>query len=144
MSWVTDCLQQKRETSALRTGTPLPAQTPPWQSVWKKVAKVIEAHVLEFNEARGPQYTVSSNEVLVQVVPKQPPTDLAVFYIDPTGVIQVDCPIPHPGTPRRGQFKISEDLIVPVGNFLGLPPPGGEPMTPEQFSEFILKPLLFP
>jgi hypothetical protein len=144
MSWVTDCLQQKRETSALRTGTPLPAQPPPWQSVWKKVARIIEAHVLEFNEARGPQYTVSSNDVLVQVVPKQPPTDLAVFYIDPTGVIQVDCPIPHPGTPRRGQFKISEDLIVPVGNFLGLPQPGGEPMTPEQFSEFILKPLLFP
>lgn len=144
MSWVTDCLQQKRETSALRTETPLPAQTPPWQAVWKKVAKVIQAHVLEFNEAGGPQYTVSGHEVLVQVVPKQPPTDLAVFNIDPTGVIQVDCPISHPGTPRRGQFKISGDRIVPLGKFLGQPQPGGEPMIPEQFSEFILKPLLFP
>jgi hypothetical protein len=144
MSWVTDCLQQKRETSALRTETPLPAQTPPWQSVWKKVAKVIEAHVLEFNEARGPQYTVASHEVSVQIVPKQAPTDLAVFQIDSSGVIQVDCPISHPGTPRRGQFKISEDRIVPLGKFLGQPQPGGEPMTPEQFSEFILKPLLFP
>ena len=144
MSWVTDCLQQKRETSALHTGIPLRAQTLPWQSVWQKVAKIIEAHVLEFNEARGPQYTVSSNETLVQVVPKQPPADLAVFQIDPTGVIQVDCHIPHPGTPRRGQFKISEDRIVPLGKFLGQPQPGSEPMTPEQFSEFILKPLLFP
>lgn len=143
MSWIADCLKQQKKASTPQTA--IPVQSPPsWRSVWNKLAQVIEADVLEFNAARGPQYMISSSAILIQIVPKQPPTDLAVFQIDSAGIIQVDCPISHPGVPRRGHFKIKGDYIVSSGDFVGQHQPSNEPMTPGRVSEFILKPLLFP
>jgi hypothetical protein len=43
----------------------------------------------------------------------------------------------------RGPFEIEQGHIVSLGNLVGEPQPPEEAMTPEQFSEFILKPLLF-
>ncbi len=144
MSWVTDSLKQKKGAPPEDEVTVTSRTSPAWEPVWNEIARVIERDVLEFNDARGPQYMVSSNSLLVQVIPKQPPTDLAVIQVDPkTGTIQFDCPISHPGTPRRGQFKIGDGRIMASGNFVG-PQPSSTPMTPEQLSEFILKLLFFP
>ena len=68
---------------------------------------VVEADVVEFNAARGPKYMISSNTELIQVIPKQPSDDLAIFQFDQVGKINVTCPISHPGVPRRGLFTIS-------------------------------------
>jgi len=144
MSWVTDSLKQRKPAPPLPEVKVTSRTSPAWESVWKQIAETIERDVLEFNEARGHQYMVSTTSVLVQVIPKQPPTDLAVIQVDPnTGTVQFDCPISHPGTPRRGQFKIGDGRIVASGNFVGPQPPSG-PIPPEQLSEFILEPLLFP
>src|SRR5208283_2833357 len=91
------------------------------------------------------QFDVSSDPGYIQMIPKQPPWDTVVLQVDPhTGVMQLTCPICHPGLTRRGHFKIEQGCIVSLGNFVGQPQPADEPMTPEQFSEFVLKPLLFP
>jgi hypothetical protein len=147
MSWVTECLKQRKEAVApplkeLTQGQSSPA----WWHVWEAVKQVVEHDVLEYNNARGRQYTIrTESSVLFQVFPSQPPLDSAVFQIDrQTGVIQVDCPIDHPGTPRRGHLKIMGESIVPLSEFVGTPQPTATPMTPEKFSEFILKPLFFP
>ncbi|HZW96392.1 MAG TPA: hypothetical protein VFF64_25835 [Candidatus Eremiobacteraceae bacterium] len=103
------------------------------------------ADVLEFNDNRGPQFDVSSDSESIEMIPRQPPVDTVLLQIDPhTGVMQLTCPISHPGLTRRGRFKIEKGRIVSLGNFGGQPQPPDESMTPEQFSEFILKPLLFP
>ncbi len=113
--------------------------------VWRMIHDVIMADVLEFNNNRGPHFDVSSDEGSIQIIPRQPPLDRVVLQIDShTGVMQLTCPISHPGLTRRGHFKIEQGRIVSLGNFLGQPQSPDESMTPEQFSEFVLKPLLFP
>ncbi len=109
------------------------------------ILDVIMTDVLEFNESRGPQFEISSDPGFIELIPDQPPLDTLVLQIDPhTGVMQLTCPICHPGLVRRGPFKIEQGHIVSLGNFVGEPQPPEAAMTPEQFSEFILKPLLFP
>ncbi|MGA2902890.1 MAG: hypothetical protein ABSD98_03605 [Candidatus Korobacteraceae bacterium] len=118
---------------------------PAWHDVWRMIHDVIMAHVLEFNDSGGPQFEVSSDPGFIELIPNQPPLDTLVLQIDPhTGVMQLTCPISHPGLVRRGHFKIEQGHIVSLGNLVGQPQPPEEAMTPEQFSEFILKPLLFP
>ena len=147
MSWVRECLQRQRaSTSHAEPPREVLAQSvPAWSDVWRMIHDVIMADVLEFNNNRCPQFDVSSDPGFIEVIPNQAPLDTLVLQIDPhTGVMQLTCPISHPGVPRRGHFKIDQGRIVSLGNFVGQPQPPDESMTPEQFSEFILKPLLFP
>jgi hypothetical protein len=146
MSWVTDCLAEKSAAKppAPSVGT---AVEPQQATPWKAVRNVMTENVLEFNNVRVRQFmiNISDRDNIAQIVPKQPPTDTAVVEWNPnTRTIQVTCPISHPGLPRRGEFKFSEGKIVSVGDFTGEPKPPDSPMTPEQFSEMVLKPLLFP
>jgi len=149
MGWVHECLRRSKTvtTPPIELKHVDSAQNiPPWQDTWDEICELITNDVLEFNLDRGPQFMVSKlSPTVIQVIPKQPPTDTAVFEIDPhTGVLQVTCPISHEGVPRRGQFKITQNRIASLGNFVGQPQPPDGQMTPEQFSEAILKPLLFP
>ena len=147
MSWVKDCLQQERASvsNAEPPREALVQSVPEWNDVWHRIHEVIMADVLEFNNNSRRQFDFSSDPGFIQVIPKQPPLDTVVLQIDPhTGVMQLTCPISHPGVPRRGHFKLERVCIVSLGNFLGQPQPPDEPMTPEQFSEFVLKTLLFP
>jgi hypothetical protein len=147
MSWVKDCLQQERASvsNSERPREVLAQNVPVWNEVWHIIHDVILADVLEFNNNSSRQFDVSSDPEFIQMIPKQPPLDTVVLQIDPhTGVMQLTCPISHPGVPRRGHFKIEQGCIVSLGNSVGQPQPPDEPMKPEQFSEFVLKPLLFP
>jgi hypothetical protein len=147
MSWVRECLQRQRasKSNAEPPREVLAQSVPAWRDVWRMIHDVIMADVLEFNDSRAPQFDVSSDPEFIQVIPNQAPLDTLVLQIDPhTGIMQLTCPISHPGVPRRGHFKIEQGRIVSLGNFVGQPQPPDESMTPEQFSEFILKPLLFP
>lgn len=147
MSWVKECLQRQRpSTSNAEPPKEVLAQSvPAWHDVWRIVHDVIMADVLEFNSNHGPQFDASSDSGFIQVIPQQPPLDTVILQIDPhTGFMHLTCPISHPGLTRRGHFKIEQGCIVSLGNFVGQPQPPGESMTPEQFSEFILKPLFFP
>jgi hypothetical protein len=110
------------------------------------VTGIIERDVLEFNEARGTQFIVSpEGNSIVTVIPKQPPMHAAVVEISPnTGLINVTCPPAGLGIGRRGTFKEAGEKIVSTGDFVGRPEPSGEPMTVEEFSRFVLEPILFP
>jgi hypothetical protein len=147
MSWVKECLQRQRaSTSNAEPPREVSTQSvPAWLDVWRRIHDAIMANVLEFNDNRGPQFDVSSDPESIQMIPRQPPLDRVVLQMDPhTGVMQLTYPISHPGLTRRGHFKIEQGRIVSLGNFVGQPQPPDESMTPEQFSEFILRPLLFP
>ena len=114
-------------------------------SILGLIAGQIEHDVLEYNDARGRQFMVSStSNSMVQVIPKQPPVTTAVVEIDREGVISVTCPPAGPEIGRRGTFKETHGRIVTLGDFVGAPQPSGEPMTPEGFSRFVLEPILFP
>ena len=147
MSWVTKHLEKAAAAAANGQSTKTVAYTAPTsptpQSVWNNLSKAVEANVLEFNLARGPQYLIMSNDRLLQVIPKQPPVDLAVFQFDERHTVEVVCPISHEGVPRRGQFRIEGESFHSLGDFVGQQSPTA-PLTPEQLSEFILTPLLFP
>ena len=76
----------------------------------------------------------------IQVIPKHGPVDTVVLQIDPrTKVIQFDGTIAWPGAPRRSLFTINRaGLVVLKQHVLGQPTPSTEPMTAEQFSNFVL------
>ena len=145
MSWVKECLKQQAQTSSQPNPVAPPSQPPPqWKSVWDYLAKVVTADVAVFNSAGGSSYLVSFGDLFIYVIPKQPPIATAVFSLEQGGVIDVTCPPPVQGTGRRGKYAIKDGHIVSSGEFVGEPKPPTTPMTPEQFSEHILKPLLFP
>jgi hypothetical protein len=149
MSWIDDCLQQQRKSHAVKHTEQItedrPEGVPAWESTWKKVRDGIKNDVLEFNHARGPQFQVSWSDWIIQVIPKQEPIDTAVLEIDQkTGTMKLTCPISHSGLPRRGEFKAVNGSIICQGEFVGQPKPPNRAITPEEFVEFILKPLLFP
>ena len=146
MGWVNDALRERIAEQAQRSApvaTMPPAPESP--SILGLIAGQIEHDVLEYNDARGRQFMVSSTgNSMVQVIPKQPPVTTAVVEIDREGVISVTCPPAGPGIGRRGTFKETHGRIVTLGDFVGAPQPSGEPMTPEGFSRFVLEPILFP
>jgi len=146
MGWVNEVLRERTaeqtQRSAPVAAPPAPAPEPP--SILGLIAGQIAHDVLEYNEARGPQFMVSSTgNTMVQVIPKQPPLATAVIEIDRAGVISVTWPPSGLGVGRRGTFKEAHGRIVSLGDFVGEPQPS-EPMTPEGFSRFILEPILFP
>jgi hypothetical protein len=147
MSWVRNCL--KRNEAHNEPDVPAqvhqPEQSYRWKPTWDRINAAIRNDLQEFNEARGAQFQPSWGDFRVQVIPKQPPFDTVVLSVDEqTGKVLLTCPISHPGTPRRGTFRISGERISSYDNFVGEPKPPTLPMTPEEFSEFILKPVLFP
>jgi hypothetical protein len=146
MSWINERLRRQRppEPPQERRGSVTSSARPAFEVAFEKVTKAVERDVLEFNQARGPQYLVSIAPTAVQVIPKQTPMDTTVIQVDQhTGTMRFDCPISHPGVPRRGQFDIRDGSITPAGDFVG-PQPSSKQMTPDEVSEFILGPLLFP
>jgi hypothetical protein len=146
MGWVNDVMRERMAeqvegSAVVATVQPVPESL----SILGLIAGQIEKDVLEYNDARGPQFMVSSTgNSMVQVIPKQPPLTPAVVEIDREGVIGVICPPAGPGIGRRGTFKEAHGRIVSRGDFVGNPQPSGEPMTPEEFSRFVLEPILFP
>jgi hypothetical protein len=146
MSWIKDRLEVE-----LKAETPDIPRTPEdfsstRYSVWAGVTGIIERDVLEFNETRRAQFMVSTEgNSIVTVIPKQPPMHTAVVEISPnTGLISVTCPPAGLGIGRRGTFKEVGEKIVSRGDFVGQPEPSGEAMTVEDFSRFVLEPILFP
>jgi hypothetical protein len=113
--------------------------------IWDRLGEIVRNDLADFNDARGAQFQPIWNDFWLQVIPKQPPIDTVILHVDErTGVITLTCPISHPGVPRRGTFKISGERIESLGDFVGEPSPASQPMTPAEFSEFVLKPLVFP
>lgn len=144
MGWVNEVLRGG-VAGQIQRSAPVATVPPAPPSIFGAIAEQIQNDVLEYNEARGPQFMVSSTgNSMVQVIPKQPPLTTAVIEIDREGVIGVTCPPAGPGTGRRGTFKDAHGRIVSSGDFVGEPQPSGEPMTPEEFSRFVLEPILFP
>lgn len=146
MSWVKNRLQAQKPSEQVQekrhSVNSITRQA--WEVAFEKIVKTIEGDVLEFNQASRSQYSVSKTAVFVHITPQQNPMDTVVIQIDPsTGIMQFDCPISHPGIPRRGEFNLRDGNIRPHGNFVG-PPPNSAQMTPDEVSEFILGPLLFP
>ena len=80
---------------------------------------------------------------IIQLIPKQIPMDTLTVQLE-SGIIKLTCTISCRGVPRHATFKISEGNIVWSGDYAGTPRPRETPMDPEQFSEEILKPFLFP
>ena len=150
MTWVKDGLRQQHERRNTEWQETQIAVNPPeqsfkWQPTWDRINATIKDDLQEFNDARGAQFQPSWGDLRVQVIPKQQPFDTAILEMDEqTGTIILTCPIDHPGLPRRGTFKISGEHISSQEDFVGEPKPPTEPMTPAEFSEFVLKPLLFP
>lgn len=81
---------------------------------------------------------------LLQVIPKQPSIDTVLVQMDREGVVDLMCPITHPGFPRRGKFRLGFEGICLVGDFVGQPAPTDSVMSAQEFSKFVLEPLLFP
>lgn len=150
MSWIEDCLklEQERGKQAIpnaKSEMRQTAQSYAWKQTWDRINEAIRNDLQEFNNSRGAQFQPSWGDFWVRVIPKQPPLDSVVLEIEETtGTIHLICPISHPGTPRRGTFRISGDQISSSDDFVGEPKPPTLPMTPEEFSEFILRPVLFP
>jgi hypothetical protein len=145
MTWIEKCLlEPDQRTTSQPNAMSQPPDHPHWKAVWGRFGDVVTSNIAEFNAAQKSTYDVSINGRLIYVIPKQPPMNNAVFQIDSTTeIIQVDFPIDHEGVPRRGTFKVRDGRIISQGDFVGAQPPT-DPMTLEKFSEFLLKPLLFP
>jgi hypothetical protein len=62
MGWINDCLQQQKKSHAVKHTEQITVDrsegVPAWECTWKKVRDVIKNDVLEFNNARGPQFMV--------------------------------------------------------------------------------------
>lgn len=150
MSWVEKSFRQEQEQRS-PTGQEVQASVdqlatiPRWKPTWERICDAIRNNLSQFNEVQGAQFQPSWGDLRIQVIPKQEPFDTVILEIDEqTGIMALTCPINHPGTPRRGTFKISAGLITMKGDFVGEPSPPDHDMTPDEFSESILKPLLFP
>jgi hypothetical protein len=149
MSWIEERLEQQKGKAALTLPEkPKVEQQPPsWHETWGKIREALEHDVSELNGHGGPQFTIPRTaESLIYVVPKQGPVESAVIQItDPrAGMLQLDCPIARPGTPRRSEFTMSEGKILLKRHITGQPVPPSKSMTPEEFSRYILEPIFFP
>ncbi len=146
MGWVNEVLRE-RITGHVPRSVPVTTASPAPEShsILGLIVQQVQNDVLEYNNARGPQFIVSSTgNSIVQVIPKQPPVTTAVIEIDREGVISVTCPSAGPGIGRRGTFKATTGQIVSLGDFVGESQPSDEPMTLQAFSRFVLEPILFP
>ena len=54
------------------------------------ICETMERDVMEFNNARGPQFMVRSDNCVLQVIPKQPPADTVVVQVEGSGTVQLD------------------------------------------------------
>ena len=109
------------------------------------LAEVLANDIAEFNATFGTAHQVRHNDSLIEII-SNPGVDTVVFTKeDPNSdSFKMVCTISRPGIPRHGDFRTSNGHVVSTGNFVGKPEPGNLPMTVEKFSEFILKPYLFP
>jgi len=146
MSWVNDRLKtQNDHVGAQQQKQGYCAPEPPaYQRTWNLLCDAIASDVIEFNEDRGTQFMVRREGALLQVIPKQPSIDTVLVQVDKDGIVELMCPITHPGAPRRGKFKLEFEGICSVGDFVGQPAPTGSVMSAKEFSKFALEPLLFP
>ncbi|MGA7462429.1 MAG: hypothetical protein WBW69_19505 [Candidatus Korobacteraceae bacterium] len=146
MSWVKDHLQTQNDHVGAhqhKPGSRAP-ESPPYQRSWNLLCDAIANDVTEFNDDRGTQFMVRREGALLQVIPKQPSIDTVLVQVDKDGIVELMCPITHPGAPRRGQFKLELEGICSVGDFVGQPAPTDSVMSAKEFSKFALEPLLFP
>jgi hypothetical protein len=144
MTWVRECLELQRKQQPVPSTTPAPKPVTKSKGIWDRIGDAIDADVHEFNMARGRQFDVTHMEhSIIQLIPKQAPMDTLTVQLE-SGIIKLKCAISHPGVPRQATFKIREGNIVWSGDFAGTPKPRETPMNPQQFSEEILKPFLFP
>ncbi len=146
MTWVKDRLQTQNAPVATQQQKPglRAPEPPPYQRSWNLLCDAIASDVIEFNNDRGTQFMVRREGALLQVIPKQPSIDTVLVQVDKHGIVELMCPITHPGSPRRGKFKLEFEGICSVGDFVGQPAPTDNVMSAKEFSKFALEPLLFP
>jgi len=143
MSWIEDRLErQKKETAVQPTEKPKVEPSPKWQDVWYKIRDSIKADVELFNKkGGGPQFVVrASEDTIIYVVPSPNlnSVESAVLQIsEPKAMLQLNR-ILLGLDPQRGQFQIHQGIVWSKSDFTM------KPMTPEEFSQFILEPILFP
>ena len=142
MGWVRDILQQRMAEQAQRSASvSLMAES---TTILGEITEEFQSAIAEYNGALGDRFAVSTNgRSLLQVVARQEPVSTAVVELD-AGIIRLACPPAGLGIGRHGTFKEAPGGIVSLGNFVGYPQPPTEPMTPEEFSRFVLEPVLFP
>jgi hypothetical protein len=144
MTWVRECLDgQQRHQKPAPTLVPTPAQ--PTKGTWDLIGDAIDAAVHEFNLSSGPrQFDISHmGKQIIQLIPKQLPVNTLKLEVA-SGVISLVTTISGSGVPRLVKYKIDNDRIIFTGDFTGTPKPRETPMTPDQFSEDVLRPFLFP
>lgn len=150
MSWIQERFEQQRNAPKKQPApqADVGKEAPSWHDTWYRVRDAIRRDISEFNDQHDtPQFTFSNSpESLIYVRPQAGMVESAVLQISEprAALLQLDCPIARPGTPRRGEFKMNQGHIVLKGYFTGNPPPSTAPMTPEEFSHFILEPIFFP
>lgn len=150
MDWVTEHLDEQRsaveqQSAEIKKQLELKErfrnQMP---SVWDKISAAFEGDVLRLNAA-GYSLQLKTTPTMIQVCPQGEIRALVILEIDPTtGRIRYNCPVPprQPGVPRIGEFQIQAG--VSQGHILGQRVADGpvETFTPEQVSEFLLKPAI--
>jgi hypothetical protein len=157
MSWIDECFAQARtielrKLSERKSMTTPAKHVPAWQDTWDKFFAAVSGDVSQFNRRHGQDRFGVTPRVggrrIITIVPDIETTEgilaTTVLQVDDSGTVDVTQPPAREGIGRRGKFQILQDHIVALPNFTGDPKPPTEPMTPEEFSEFVLKSFLFP
>jgi len=152
MSWIAERLNQRQQNEsslAVVKETPSHAQSPRSASLWDQVCDAICRDVSEFNERVGSQqFIVQPPKVLalLQVGPGRDSNRVATAVLELTnkdsGEMKLTCPPEGSGINRHGKFRVHQGMIEVLPDFVGKGPSGR--MTPPDFSQFVLDPLLFP
>jgi hypothetical protein len=161
MTWIAKRLEQQKQGEMAKTvakDTNLENLAPAWKPVWDEILVALWNDVVEFNGRSKTEQFIFQHQPsfppppahvhpIVSVVSapgsKRVGVAVANLQVDTnTGKLSLNCPPEGAGVTRHGTFKIDKQLIEVVPGFVGTAPKG--PMTPAQFSEFILDPLFFP
>jgi hypothetical protein len=141
--------RRQHATAGRASATHLQAAPPPWQCVWDRICRALETDLTEFNKECGVYQFVAqalTRRTIIQVVPARGSRRIATVVLELTdrqgGELKLTCPPEGPGIGRRGRFRLGQGRIEVLPGFVGKPPSG--PMSPEEFSRFVLEPLLFP
>ena len=160
MNWIDESFEKEKkqrpqEQPARKQMASPPKELPAWLKTWEQVVAALRSDVSHFNNLHGQdQFRVTplvDVGRIVQIVPGEANSRhmenaalaTTVLQIE-SGQISLTQPPAREGIGRRGNFKAQGDAIVALPNFTGNPKPPVEAMTPDEFSKFVLKPLLFP
>jgi hypothetical protein len=159
MNWINECFEEETEQrlqkQSERKQMAIPKQAPAWQDTWVNIFTTLSADISKFNgRDKKKQFGVTPRVGEGKIITIVPDMDgdyfetamfaTTVLQIDESGIINLTQPPAREGIGRRGNFKVQGVSIIAQPNFTGDPKPPSEPMTPEEFSKFVLRPFLFP